>query len=77
MVIVEGSYSLHPDTGRPYDLQVFLRVSEETQHARILQRNGEAMLQRFISTWIPLEEAYFAAFSLPDDRCILPLQSQD
>ena len=77
VVIVEGSYSLHPGTGRPYDLQVFLRVSEETQHARILQRNGEAMLQRFISTWIPLEEAYFAAFSLPDDRCILPLQSQD
>ena len=77
VVIVEGSYSLHPDTGRPYDLQVFLRVAESTQHERILRRNGEAMLQRFISTWIPLEERYFTAFSLPDERCILPLQSQE
>ena len=77
LVIVEGSYSLHPDTGRPYDLQVFLRVEEAIQHARILHRNGEAMLQRFVSTWIPLEERYFAAFSLPDERCITPLQSQD
>ena len=70
-VIIEGSYSLHPvfgalpgedgETRHPADLAVFLLISPETQRARILQRNGEEMLQMFVNRWIPLENAYYTA----------------
>ena len=61
VVIVEGAYSLHPALRDFYDLKVFLSVDKETQKARILARNGEKMLQRFLREWIPLEQAYFTA----------------
>ena len=38
--IVEGSYSLHPEFGRYYDISVFSSVTPETQLARIGMRNG-------------------------------------
>lgn len=59
---VEGSYSQHPAL-RPYvDGTVFLTVAPDEQRRRILSRNGEAMLQRFVNEWIPLENTYFDAF---------------
>lgn len=61
VVIVEGAYSLHPALRDFYDWKVFLSVDEETQKERILARNGEQMLRRFVNEWIPLEKAYFAA----------------
>ena len=61
VVIVEGAYSLHPALRDFFDLKVFLSVDKETQKARILARNGEKMMQRFLKEWIPLEQAYFAA----------------
>lgn len=70
-LIVEGSYALHPDAGRPYDVSVFLSVPYEEQCRRILDRDGEWMLNRFIREWIPLEEAYFSAFALPDASCLV------
>lgn len=70
VTLVEGAYCLHPLTGRPYDVQVFLHVSPEAQRQRILQRNGPGMWERFRTEWIPLEQAYFSAFSLPDAQCI-------
>ena len=57
--IVEGVYSLHPLLADVYDLKLFLKTDAETQAARIRQRSGEAMFQRFISEWIPLENVYF------------------
>ena len=38
-----------------------MTTDARTQRERILRRNGAEMLERFVSTWIPLEEAYFAA----------------
>lgn len=77
VTIIEGSYSLHPDIRPHADLCVFLTINPEHQCQRIAARNGEAMLQRFLSTWIPLEQAYFDAFALPDSGClILPAQTE-
>lgn len=72
MTVVEGVYSCHPHFGAPYDLKIFLRVEPEEQRRRILQRNGEEMLRRFTEEWIPLENAYFEAFSVADacDRIV-------
>lgn len=59
LIIVEGSYSCHDYFGEPYDLKVFLTVDEKIQRERILNRNGEKMLQMFENMWIPMEEKYF------------------
>lgn len=63
-LIVEGAYSLHPKLFDLYDLRLLMTVSAETQRARILARNGEAMLSRFLCEWIPLENRHIAAREL-------------
>ena len=62
--ILEGSYSQHPLFGNVWDIRVFCTVSSEIQYERIRSRNGEKMLERFKSEWIPMEEAYFDAFNV-------------
>lgn len=59
VVIVEGSYCLHPELRDNYDLKVFLDIDSMEQRERILLRNGEEKLTQFIQRWIPLEELYF------------------
>lgn len=66
ITVVEGVYSCRPGLWEYGDLHVFLTVAPEEQMRRILARNGEAMARRFREEWIPLEEAYFKAFSLPE-----------
>jgi len=64
-VVVEGSYSLHPAFGRYYDLSVFLFLPSLVQLERILNR-PKALWDRFVHQWIPMEEAYFQAFSISE-----------
>lgn len=66
MTIIEGSYCMHPDLRHAYDLKVFLSVDPDIQRQRILQRNGEQMLRRFVAEWIPREEKYFDTFGVRD-----------
>ena len=60
IVLIEGSYSHHPDLRDSYDLRILLTVSPEEQMRRILARNGERMAAIFRDRWIPMEENYFA-----------------
>lgn len=62
--IVEGSYSCHPKFGRYADMTVFCDVSPDEQMRRIRRRNPD-MADRFFNEWIPMEEKYFSAFSIP------------
>ena len=68
---VEGVYSLHPDLISYYDLTVFIDISEEEQKSRIEKRNSPEMAGRFFSTWIPLEEMYFNAFTIRENADII------
>ena len=68
VVLLEGSYSCHPLLWGFYDFRVFLTVRPETQAARILRRNGPEKAEIFKTRWIPMEERYFRAFSVPE-RC--------
>lgn len=70
IVVVEGSYSLHPDLAAHYDLRVGLKIDPKTQSARILARNGEEMHARFMNEWVPMERLYAEATAL-DLRCDL------
>lgn len=62
--IVEGAYSCHPNFEDYMDLRVFLDVSSKEQMARIVERDGEAKAKTFAQRWIPMEEAYFAAYGI-------------
>ncbi len=64
LLIIEGSYSLHPNLGRYYDYSVFVTTDYSTQLERIAHRNGERALENFISKWIPLENSYFNHYNI-------------
>lgn len=60
VVIVEGAYCLHPILFGRYDLRVLSLIDEKAQRTRILHRNGQAQLDRFLSQWIPMENRHIA-----------------
>lgn len=72
VVLIEGAYACHSALWDSYDLRVFLTVDPEEQARRIRRRNGEAGFAVFREKWIPLEEKYFAAFSV-EQRCDIHL----
>ena len=70
LTIIEGSYSMHPHFGNPYDLKIVLTVDTQTQCQRVLER--PAFLQeRFLTQWIPMENRYFECFSIFDNADII------
>lgn len=69
-IIIEGSYSCHPELWEWYDLRIFLSTDSVTQLTRIEQRNGIERVPDFRNRWIPLEEKYFAAYRIAE-RCDL------
>ena len=66
IVIVEGSYSLHPSLRHLYDLKILLHVDSQTQYNRLLQREGEKGIANFVNRWIPLENRYFETINTAD-----------
>ena len=60
LIIVEGSYCMHPAINFEYDLKIFCTTDEKTQLSRIEKRNGEVMTEVFKAKWIPLENRYFS-----------------
>lgn len=66
VILVEGSYSLHPRLRAFYGLKVFLTLDPAEQLERIRRRSGEAALETFRTRWIPLEERYFSACGVAD-----------
>jgi len=68
LVIVEGAYCLCDPLFDRYDLTALSLVDPAVQQARILARNGEEQLARFLSLWIPMENRHIAARYLRE-RC--------
>lgn len=68
--IIEGSYSQHPYFGDVYDLKIFMNIDYKSQIDNIRKRNGEEKLKKFISEWIPKENAYFNKFIIKEDNVI-------
>ncbi|MEA4845674.1 MAG: hypothetical protein VB106_00410 [Clostridiaceae bacterium] len=64
--IIEGAYSMHPALIENYDLKIFLSIDEKEQRDRILKRNGEIVLEQFLSKWIPLENIYFKQLKIEE-----------
>ena len=69
--IIEGSYSMHPYFGDPYDLKILLTVEPEEQRRRVLAR-PEFLHERFFTRWIPMESRYLEHFGIAGKAdCIL------
>ncbi len=64
LIIIEGSYCMHPNLHAPYDLRIFCLTNERTQLERIIKRNGVEALQMFEQKWIPYENRYFSLFQI-------------
>ncbi len=70
-LIIEGSYCNLPILRQYADVRLFLDVPWETRRTRLEQRESPASLRRFYDLWIPLENAYFQAYRLPDNGCVV------
>lgn len=64
LLIIEGSYSLHPYFGKYYDLSIFLDIDESLQLERILCRDGERLLEMFKTKWLVYEHKYHEFYNL-------------
>ena len=73
LVIIEGSYSCHPDLWDYYDLHVFVDVDPNVQMTRIVAREGATKAETFKARWIPLEEKYFSTFEI-QEKCDLVIR---
>lgn len=71
LIVIEGSYAMNPKLGLSPTVTVFSDVPPEMQLARIAERDGEEAKKMFVSKWIPLEEAYFAAMKCREKADII------
>lgn len=76
VTIVEGVYSLHPRLSPNYDLTIFLSLNERIQKERLLRRENPQSFERYLTEWIPLENAYFAHLK-PASTCHITLDDED
>ncbi len=63
VILVEGSYSMHPAFGDIYDLRIFCKVSPHEQMARINATRAR-VADMYKAMWIPMENRYFEAYSI-------------
>lgn len=67
MLVIEGAYSMRPEFRELYDYRIFMKLKEEAQLKRILERNGAELCETFKNKWIPMENLYFQAFSVEEN----------
>lgn len=71
ILILEGSYCNLPQIRKYADIRLFVTAPWEVRKQRLEKRESPESLKRFYERWIPLEDAYFRAFHLPDEGCVL------
>ena len=63
LLIIEGAYALREAFRDIYDLTYLILINSRTQIQRIKTRN-EALYDRFINEWVPMENLYIDALDL-------------
>lgn len=69
MLILEGSCALLPSLRVYADVRLFMTAPWEIRKERLIKRESPESFERFTDMWIPLENAYFEAYGLPDGEC--------
>ena len=80
VLVLEGSYCNLPPIREAADVRFFLDTAPEIRESRLRERESPESLRMFNERWIPLENAYFSAFGLPDAECVVirePLDESD
>jgi uridine kinase len=57
-VIVEGVSATDERLGVPWDFTIWVEVPYELRLARAFQRDGAEMMERWLTDWMPSEDAY-------------------
>lgn len=70
LVVVEGVSSTRGEVPVPWDLVIWVDAPRQVRLERALERDGSAMLPRWLDDWMPSEEAY-AARERPAERADL------
>jgi uridine kinase len=60
VVVVEGVSATRTEAGVPWDLTVWVDAPRDVRLARALDRDGPATMARWLTEWLPSEEAYAA-----------------
>ena len=79
-LILEGCYSNLPGIREAADVRFFLDTAQEVREARLRERESPGSLRMFYEKWIPLENAYFDFYGLPDAECVVlsePFAAED
>jgi uridine kinase len=76
LVIVEGVSSTRREVRVLWDLTVWVDAPREVRLARAIERDGEAMLPRWLDDWMPSEDAYIAR-ERPQERVDLIVSGAD
>lgn len=66
-VILEGVSSTDVRLPVPWDFTIWIEVQAAVRRARIVERDGAALWQTWLTDWIPSEDAYVAD-QRPQDR---------
>jgi len=71
LTIIEGSYSHHPNLSKFYDSKIFIKADKLVQIPRLKARNSRELLEKFKTTWIPMEKKYQKAFNIEDEADVV------
>ena len=66
-IIVEGVSATDEQLGVPWDFTIWVEVPYEVRLARALERDGPERMDRWLTDWMPSEDAYEEA-QRPQDR---------
>jgi uridine kinase len=75
VVVVEGVSSTRREVRAPWALTVWVEASRQTRLRRARERDGEALLPRWLQDWMPSEDAYVAR-EHPQDRVDLVVSGE-
>lgn len=67
IVVVEGVSATRREVAAPWDLTVWVDAPRDVRLGRAIERDGEAMLSRWVDDWMVTERAYFER-ERPRDR---------
>ena len=75
-VIVEGVSATDERLGVPWDFTIWVEVPYEVRLARAMERDGPERMDRWLTDWMPSEDAYQTA-QRPQDRVDLVYRPPD
>ena len=75
-ILVEGVSATDERLGVPWDFTIWVEVPYQIRLARAMERDGPGRMDRWLTDWMPSEDAY-EAVQRPQDRVDLVYRPPD